>query len=447
MMHIPADLPHWLPLTRAADVNCGRLQTNREDVQARYTGGLFSTICLILVAMIILMFCSCRGPLHSSIPCCPPGSLDMNSAYGAEENAMPTYARAGGAAYASLPPSAYSGPATGPGEAPSPQPGMEQGPPLPIAAYLPWTPPGIRPPWPEDEWLRDGGDCGVPVGVSDGAAGLQMENTLAVYNTIDGRTLVTPSNDVYIYSPRFAAVRQVVGLVLNEQRDRSSDVQLNTSAAAPTVVQKLGRTKQQVQLEDRVSARPAHAFRMKQGDGALSSEIGPRGFQNGFKPYENISVVRNGTYVNSEMMMLARGRQAAVAWSHEQAVQIILDLKGTMAAVKDEQVGTIYTVDEPPGNPKLRIVKLASTPYALPGEEVWFTLRFDNVGNQTIKNVTIIDSLTTRLEYVDGSAQCSRDARFSTEPNEGGSLVFRCELAQPLEVGKGGLIRFCCRVR
>ena len=326
---------------------------------------------------------------------------------------------------------------------------MQQGPPLPLAAYPPWAPPGIRQPWPPDEYLRDGGDCGVPVGAPgpSGIAGLQMEDTVAVYDTLDGRTLVTPSNIVYIYSPRFTVVRQVVGLVLNEQRDRLSNVSLNTSLAAPTIIQKIGATKQQVQLEDEISSRPAHAFRMKQGDGGLSSVIGPRGFQNAFKPYENISVVRNGIYVNSEGMMLARGHQAAVAWSHEQAVQVILDLKGAMAAVKDEQVGTVFTATLPPGNPKLRIIKLASTPYALLGEEVWFTLRFDNVGNQTIGNVTIIDSLSTRLEYVEGSAQCSREGKFSTQPNEGESLIVCCELAKPLEVGKGGVIRFCCRVR
>ena len=54
----------------------------------------------------------------------------------------------------------------------------------------------------------------------------------------------------------------------------------------------------------------------------------------------------------------------------------------------------------PPGNPRLRLVKVASTPFAKPGEEVDFTLRFDNVGNQPIGNVTILDSLSTRLEYV-----------------------------------------------
>jgi uncharacterized repeat protein (TIGR01451 family) len=326
---------------------------------------------------------------------------------------------------------------------------MQQGAPLAQAAYPPWTPPGIRQPWPEDEYLRDGGGNVAPVGApgQSSVAGLQMDDTVAVYDTLDGRTLVTPSNEVYIYSPRFTAVRQVVGLVANEQRNRLSDVYLNTSLAAPTVIQKIGAAKQQIQPGNEIGARPAQAFRMKQGDGALSSVIGPRGFQNAYKPYENLTVIRQGVYKNAERPLLARGHQSAVVWSHVQSVQVILDLKGAMAAVQDEQAESIFTVALPPGNPKLRIIKLASTPYALPGEEVWFTLRFDNVGNQTIGNVTIIDSLSTRLEYVEGSAQCSREAKFSTQPNEGDSLVVRCELANPLEVGRGGIIRFCCKVR
>ena len=92
-------------------------------------------------------------------------------------------------------------------------------------------------------------------------------------------------------------------------------------------------------------------------------------------------------------------------------------------------------------------MKIASTPFAAPGDEVEFTLRFDNVGNQVIGNVTIVDNLGTRLEYVDESAQCSLDAQFSTQPNEGDSLALRWEISDPLPAGKGGIIRFRCRVR
>ena len=83
------------------------------------------------------------------------------------------------------------------------------------------------------------------------------------------------------------------------------------------------------------------------------------------------------------------------------------------------------------------MVKVASTPFAQPGDEVDFTIRFDNVGDQTIGNVTIVDSLNTRLEYVPDSAQCSVDAQFSTQPNEGDSVVVRCEVTNPLEARQG----------
>ena len=74
-------------------------------------------------------------------------------------------------------------------------------------------------PWPEDEYLRDGGDRRMPTGVGREwqVYGLEMEDTVAHYDTVDGRRIVEPSNEVYIYSPRFGAVRQVVGLVANEQ--------------------------------------------------------------------------------------------------------------------------------------------------------------------------------------------------------------------------------------
>jgi uncharacterized repeat protein (TIGR01451 family) len=147
------------------------------------------------------------------------------------------------------------------------------------------------------------------------------------------------------------------------------------------------------------------------------------------------------------MAFLARGSNAAIAWSHTQAVQVILDRKNAVVDVKYDKTSLVYTLTEPPGHPKLRVVKVASTPFAEPGEEVDFTIRFDNVGDQVIGNVTIVDSLNTRLEFVPGSAQCSVDAQFFTEPNEGESVVVRCEVTKPLEAGQGGILRFRCRVR
>ena len=93
------------------------------------------------------------------------------------------------------------------------------------------------------------------------------------------------------------------------------------------------------------------------------------------------------------------------------------------------------------------MTKVASKLAAKSGDIVEFMIRFDNVGNQRIGNVTIIDSLTSRLEYVPDSAQSELQASFSTSRNEVDSLVLRWEIEEPLKIGKGGLIRFKCRVR
>ena len=105
-------------------------------------------------------------------------------------------------------------------------PGMESGVPLPYTAAGPWIPPGIVPPWPADEYLRDGGNVGPPVAVGKNGEliGLQMEDTVARYKTLDGRTLVVPSNEVELYSPRFNAVRQVVDVEVDQQRHRAAGV-------------------------------------------------------------------------------------------------------------------------------------------------------------------------------------------------------------------------------
>lgn len=333
--------------------------------------------------------------------------------------------------------------------APLGPPGMKQGVPLPYSAQGDWAPQGLRQPWPDDEFIRDGGDEGRPTGVGKQweVMGLGMEDAVAHYDTLDGRTVVEPSNKVYIYSPRFGAVRQVVGLMANEERQRLGGVHQPTKLDAPTTLQLVGNAKQNVQAGDEISARPPVALRTKQGKDVLSKALCARGFQDAFKPYENMAIIRQGLMEGSEMPFLARGSTAAIAWSHTQAVQILLDRQGAMAEVKYDEAMSVYTVTTPPGNPKLRVVKVASTPFAQPGDEVDFTIRFDNIGNQTIGNVTILDSLNTRLEYIPESAQCSVDAKFYTQPNEGDSVIVRCEVTDPLEAGHGAILRFRCRVR
>lgn len=164
-------------------------------------------------------------------------------------------------------------------------------------------------------------------------------------------------------------------------------------------------------------------------------------------PYENLVAIRTGGYDGAEMAWLASRANAAIAWSHNLGLQVIIDRQRAAAEIRDQGVSTVFTVKQPPTNPRLRMIKVASAPNALPGETVDFTLRFDNLGSQVIGNVTIIDNLTTRLEYVEDTAECSLAANFSTQPNEGQSLALRWEITEPMKPGEGGVIRFQCRVR
>ena len=73
---------------------------------------------------------------------------------------------------------------------------------------------------PGDEYLCDGGDYGLPAAVrADWSVdGLEQEDAIAHYDTLDGRVVVTPSNRVCIYAPRFAAVRRVENPLAHERR-------------------------------------------------------------------------------------------------------------------------------------------------------------------------------------------------------------------------------------
>lgn len=371
-----------------------------------------------VLLLALLVFCSCRtttprphGPARGPAPLAPP----------------------------TLPPEMLAGGPGGPGplgELPMPQ-----------SIITPWHPPGIEGPWPADEYLHDGGEKRqVVVNASGNVVGLDAEDTIAHYDTLDGRTLVEPSNRVCIYSPRFAAVRQVVEVVENEQRDRATG--MDVPVALVQSDERLGpnTTMQPVQPLGDVGIKQPTLARLNQAEAAFSDRLYPQGFQNRFKAYEDFQIVRLGEFEDTEKARLEASVQAAITWTQDKAVQVILDRAKAVVETGDQRAQATFRADIPT-NPCLRVVKVASSCQARPGDLVEFTIRFDNTGDAAIGNVTLMDNLTTRLEYVPGSAHASRDAQFYTSPNEGDSLLLRWDFTDPLEPGHGGLVRFQCRVR
>jgi uncharacterized repeat protein (TIGR01451 family) len=408
---------------------------------------MLKSLRLLLVAAATPLLCSCRAPLHSGAA----GSLHRPTSESLNQPSI-------GPPEQTLPPIAYTGhPGDGftrPGAIPAHMrpPGWEPptaiGPPLPRMVHGPWAPPGIAVPWPEQEFLRDGGDKETRVIVREDwrVDGLDLEDTVAHYDTLDGRTLVEPSNEVCLYAPRFAAVRRVDNVFEGEQ--------LATAGGHTQPIALVGHEEKQFAATNMQPLQPVGDRATRRANIAKQRDLGvpvftvlvPVPLQDRLKPHENFTLFRTGQMVASEKALLAKVAQAAIVWESKQAVQIILDGKRAQADVQVQSIEVTYRVDEP-GNPKLRLCKTASATSALPGEDVDFTLWFDNVGGQEIGNVTIIDNLTTRLEYVPESAQSSVKASFSIAPNEGDSLTLRWEIAQPLKPGDGGLVRFKCRVR
>jgi uncharacterized repeat protein (TIGR01451 family) len=116
--------------------------------------------------------------------------------------------------------------------------------------------------------------------------------------------------------------------------------------------------------------------------------------------------------------------------------------------MKDISVVGIYPpARQPQPDRPLVLCKLADRQTARVGDVITFTLKYTNQGGHPITGIVISDSLASRLEYVPGSVQTDRDAQFTTQVNEAGSLILRWEIGGSLAPGQSGLIRFKALVR
>ncbi len=304
-------------------------------------------------------------------------------------------------------------------------------------------------PWPDVETIHDGGDGHYPTQVRPDFSldGLEPGDTIGHFDTLDGQVVVQPSNRVPIYAPRFASVRAVVDLKQRLHVAQAAGVQRQLGTQMRRRTQPVWSSTQDYQAVAGVGTRSLEQFRRTQYPGRVSQRLLPHTAGGKLLPFEDLGIIQRGEFIQAEKARLAFGVQAAASWSHDKAVQVFLGNQQANAVAGDRKLQTTYQVKTPKGTARLRVVKIADKQAARPGEEIHFTIRFDNVGTQVIGNVTIVDNLVGRLEYVKGSAQCSLKADFFTQQNEVGSLVLRWEIIDPLQPGQGGVIHFRCRVR
>lgn len=322
--------------------------------------------------------------------------------------------------------------------------------PLPRMLVTPWKPPGVACPWPEDEWIHDGGDQKVHVNITREPAirGLDLEDTVVTAETANGCKckIIQPSNRVHLYAPRFMAVRKVTTVVQNQLNQKAGGTEQPVAIVSQEESLLAGTATQPLQPLADFNIDQPNIERLQQPAGRIIERLMVADLQDAILPYENLSIIKFGIYEAEEKPMLAERIDAAITWTADRAVQVLLEGRRAQKVVGDQRAQATFRFDEP-CNPQLRVVKVASTQVARPGDFVEFTIRFDNTGDQTLENVALLDNLTTRLEYVADSAQSSVEAEFSTVPNEGDSLVLRWDFKEPIKPGEGGLVRFKCRVR
>lgn len=300
-----------------------------------------------------------------------------------------------------------------------------------------------------DELLCNGGDRESQVVVRKdwSVVGLHAGDTVAHYDTIDGHSFVEPSNDVCLYAPRFAAVRRVSGVLLHEQHQLAAGVELPMRTVQQEETQIATTAIQPLQPIRSLSVKGPNSFREHTRGAGIDNSDTAVGLENTLEPYQEFAIIRRGVFDDTEKARLATVLQAAVAWSHDAMLQIVMDGKIAVESTSDVGMQEVSRYELADGKSRLRIVKIADKQNAKPGDIVDFTIRFDNVGDQTIGNVTVIDNLSRRLEYVEDSQECSLKAEFFTQPNDGESLALRWEITAPMKVGDGGVVRFKCRVR
>ncbi|MBP5621354.1 MAG: DUF11 domain-containing protein [Thermoguttaceae bacterium] len=300
-----------------------------------------------------------------------------------------------------------------------------------------------------DEYVVDGGDSKGKIVAHDDwlVENLDPEDAAAHFDTVDGRILTEPANRVFLYSPRFGAVRQIVTPIEGDHRDS-----VNTTTSVEGVVEQTDSVKIDVrsQEEKLLSATGSQEIAGAESALAPTTAIGRIGVIEAdglLRMHQMLTSDSIDSLGTEDSALIMDGAIAAQGWSGRQGLAVATDQTNVFSNVYVDGPATVYAIKDGTTTSKLRVVKIANKDAARPGEFVEFTLRFENIGDEPIGNVTILDNLSARLRYVDGTAKSSVPAEFLADLSESGSLILRWEITDPLQPKEFGVVRVICKVQ
>ena len=301
-----------------------------------------------------------------------------------------------------------------------------------------------------DEYLCDGGDRELPVHYGAYTReGLDTEDTVAEYTDHRGKERVRASNRVCLYAPRLSIMRTISRP--HEDLNLAEVARVGQSVGSDQMHTRLmPKHKVKNEMSGRMLVRSrASGLESDQLQGNVSSIRSLIVHEKLLNTYQDLTFVRSGKLEKTDSAQLNFGIQASLFWSRELYPIISAKTDQAMTGTNEAHVATIVGIDDKksddPG--KLRLVKLADKQTAQSGDVVEFTIRYDNMGPNTVHHVRIVDNLTPRLAYVDDSATSDRDGRLVVQDNGEGSLVLVWELTNPLPPKTGGVVSFKARIR
>jgi uncharacterized repeat protein (TIGR01451 family) len=314
----------------------------------------------------------------------------------------------------------------------------------------------------DEECLNDGGDHGRRAGFDANGqlAGVDPEDTVAEFTDSHGRRHVTHSNRVCLCVPRFAVLRcetplsRFNGLVaLSDTRKVENQGQLHVQTPPLQALKyehlRGERGRERPSINEGIAATTGMTrFEVLQ---AVDVPLGPIALL-GTKAAMLLGEVERARLVKQlELARQLSSRESLQGSASVTVTSVVGRIEAGARIVQAEAETRDLTVccNEipcPPDKP-LVLIKCADRSSAQVGDVVTFVLKYSNHGGQPIADVAVTDSLTTRLEYVPGSAQSDRPAVFTTQQNEAGSVVLRWEITGRLMPGSSGVVRFQVRVR
>jgi uncharacterized repeat protein (TIGR01451 family) len=337
-----------------------------------------------------------------------------------------------------------------------------------IGPMIPWDcipvyDPCHGPRYPDDECLHDGGDTKTRVGINgDGRlGGLDPSDTAAEYTDSSGRRKIAVSNRVCVCVPRFAVLRTEVPLA-----EHATAVILGDTQSL------LARGLLRNQVANQSNRQTNHLAGMK-GKQRVSATQAEQGIDQIMKvcvldaceltlgPAALLGTNEAKTLTERQRTALKKQIEFAHSLNQRTGVEVNVQVEATSVVGRLAGLKVIEAHTEPrditvccgetprvpePDKP-LRLCKWADKPSAQVGDVVTFTLKYTNQGGEPITDVAVSDSLTGRLEYVDGSAQSDRNAVFTMQGNEAGSLILKWEISGKLQPGQSGVVRFQAKIR